>query len=209
MKFRIPNLRGILNNARSNQDCDTQCFNKSDESYNTGRRESQSTQNENFRSANPERRSGTCTQNKNTPGCSGNDGNRDLGNAPYAFDIESATNSNRDYRAALWTGKHLQLTVMAIPVGEATGIEMHNGLDQFIRVESGSGKVEMGRLKSNMNYTVPLDSRYAVLIPEGTYHNIINTGRTPLKLYSIYTPKAHPFGTVDSTKEDAEKREMN
>ena len=98
---------------------------------------------------------------------------------------------------------------VTVVLGSETGIEMHNGLDQFIRVESGSGKVEMGRLRSNMNYTVPLDSRYAVLIPEGTYHNIINTGKVPLKLYSIYTPKAHPFGTVDTTREDAERREAD
>ena len=209
MKFRIPNLRGVLNKAISNRDCDTQCFNKSDESYSMGRRESKNAQNENFLSADPERRGSTCPQNKSTPSCSGNDGNRDLGNAPYAFDIEKETGANQNYRTVLWTGKHLQLTVMSIPAGGETGIEMHNDLDQFVRVESGMGKVEMGRLKSNMNYTVPLDSRYAVLIPEGTYHNIINTGRTPLKLYSIYTPKAHPFGTTDVTKEDADKRETN
>ena len=97
---------------------------------------------------------------------------------------------------------------MSIPVGEETGVEMHPDLDQFIRIESGMGEVSMGRLRSNMNYKVALDRDFAILIPAGTYHNVVNTGKVPLKLYSIYTPKAHPFGTVDITKADSERREM-
>lgn len=203
MKFKAPNLKNLLNGITGK--ITLPCFNKGDGAEsapqaNTGRGER--TQSETVRGCSP-----FPQRTKNEPSCSGGDGNRDMGNAPYVLDIESTTGSNRDYRAALWTGKHLQLTVMSIPVGGDTGIEMHDNLDQFIRVESGSGKVEMGRIKDSMNYTAPLDSRHAILIPEGTYHNIINTGRTPLKLYSIYTPKAHPFGTVDKTKEDGDRRE--
>ena len=201
MKFNIRGLKGLLNNSNVRQNESAQCFNKSDATEGGARSK------EGYREDMQRNNSSPQMRSRMGVGCSENGTNRDLGNAPYAFDIQSATNSNRDYRAALWTGKHLQLTVMSIPVGSETGVEMHNGLDQFIRVESGSGKVEMGRLRSNMNYTVPLDSRYAVLIPEGTYHNIINTGRVPLKLYSIYTPKAHPFGTVDATKEDSKRHE--
>ena len=131
----------------------------------------------------------------------------DKGNAPYAFDISGATAENENYRTVLWTGKHLQLTVMSIPVGEETGIEMHPDLDQFVRIESGEGEVVMGRLKSNLGYRVELGAGFGILIPAGTYHNIVNTGNVPLKLYSVYTPKAHPFGTVDVTRADAEKRE--
>ena len=206
MKFRIPNLKYLLTRTYNESNGSAQCFNPSKNQSNDS--DQGNTQREEWRTKNTEYNAPR-GQSRTAPRCSDGDTNRDLGNAPYAFDIKSETDSNRDYRAAIWTGKHLQLTVMSIPVGGETGVEMHNNLDQFIRVESGTGKVEMGRLKSNMNYTVPLDSRYAILIPEGTYHNIINTGRTPLKLYSIYTPKAHPFGTADATKEDAEQREAN
>lgn len=179
MKFHKPNLNLLFHRNDKNLNSDVSCMN-------------------------PSAPNGTQT----APGtCRGNDDFSDLGNAPYAFDIKSATSNNTNYRSALWTGKHLQLTVMSIPVGEQTGIEYHDGLDQFIRIESGNGIVQMGKLKSNMNYKVDLDSRFAIIIPAGTYHNIINTGRTPLKLYSIYTPKAHPFGTIDKTKADSDKRE--
>ena len=212
MKFVKPSLKNLLTKFGKYESGNTACFNKSSPEYESpGRRDSSSADCPGCV------RSGTSIKSKNdalsesqrTPGCRGEDTNRDFGNAPYAFDIENATESNTDYRAAIWTGKHLQLTVMSIPAGEDTGIEMHDNLDQFIRIESGVGKVEMGRLKSNMNYKVPLDQRYAILIPAGTYHNIINTGKTPLKLYSIYTPKNHPFGTVDTTKADSEKREKH
>ena len=203
MKFKAPNIKSLLSGAIGK--ISLPCFNRNDGAENTPRAGTDRgvrTPSEAPRGESSQPRCG-----KSVPSCSGGDNNRDMGNAPYVLDIQNATDTNRDYRAALWTGKHMQLTVMSIPVGGDTGIEMHDGLDQFIRVESGSGKVEMGRIKDSMNYTAQLDSRHAILIPEGTYHNIINTGRTPLKLYSIYTPKAHPFGTVDKTKEDSEHRE--
>lgn len=199
MKFTKPNLRNLITKFVKETDISTPCFNKTNDSGEMN--------NKSYTPGNYRERKEIQNAIDKAPSCRGEDSNKDLGNAPYAFDIQSATNSNTNYRTALWTGKHLQLTVMSIPVGEDTGIEMHENLDQFIRIESGSGRVEMGRLKSNMNYKIPLDSRYAILIPAGTYHNIINTGKTPLKLYSIYTPKAHPFGTVDITKADSEKRE--
>ncbi len=207
MKFTKPSLRNLLTKFTKDTEIDTACFNQSGVNQsNSGSRGNNTSRSYNQNDGTQPRES-TKDNEQRTPRCRGEDSNMDLGNAPYAFDIESATGSNNNYRTALWTGKHLQLTVMSIPVGEETGVEMHSDLDQFIRIESGTGRVEMGRLKSNMNYKIPLDSRYAVLIPAGTYHNIINTGRTPLKLYSIYTPKAHPFGTVDATKADAERRE--
>ena len=209
MKFTKPSIKNLLKKITQDTEANVPCFNK-DSGPSSTKNGSTGNSRENERPCRDFRTDSN--QNSNgaqgrAPDCRGEDSNKDLGNAPYAFDIAGATASNDTYRTALWTGKHLQLTVMSIPVGEEAGIEMHNDLDQFIRIESGSGRVEMGRLKSNMNYKVPLDSRYAILIPAGTYHNIINTGRVPLKLYSIYTPKGHPFGTVDKTKSDAEKRE--
>lgn len=210
MKFTKPSLRNLLTKFTKDTDDSAPCFNRSgatqNNSNNPGTNSARSLYRDEGTQTAENGRSSRDTEAKR-PGCRSDDSNLDLGNAPYAFDIENATGSNNNYRTALWTGKHLQLTVMSIPVGEETGVEMHNDLDQFIRIESGTGRVEMGRLKSNMNYKIPLDSRYAVLIPAGTYHNIINTGRTPLKLYSIYTPKAHPFGTVDATKADSDRRE--
>lgn len=209
MKFTKPSIKNLLKKFTQDNEENVPCFNK-DSGPSPTQNSNMGTPRANERSCRGYRTESNSNSNGaqgEAPDCRGEDTNRDLGNAPYAFDIANATASNDTYRTALWTGKHLQLTVMSIPVGEETGIEMHNDLDQFIRIESGSGRVEMGRLRSNMNYKVPLDSRYAILIPAGTYHNIINTGRVPLKLYSIYTPKGHPFGTIDKTKADADARE--
>jgi len=101
----------------------------------------------------------------------------------------------------------LQTTLMSIPVGESIGFERHGDLDQFIRIESGKGFVEMGPEFNNLIYKKPVNEDYAIIIPAGTWHNITNIGSTPLKLYSIYAPPHHPFGTVHKTKADAETLE--
>ncbi len=139
--------------------------------------------------------------------CSQGNKIQDVGNSPYAFNIEHASEANQNFRTTVWTGRNLQLTLMSIPVGEDIGTEIHDDIDQFIGIQSGVGEVCMGRLKNNMNYKQALNSDYAILIPAGTFHNIKNTGKSPLKLYSVYAPRKHPFGTVDKTKDDAEMRE--
>ena len=98
---------------------------------------------------------------------------------------------------------HLQVTLMSIPVGEDIGIEMHDNLDQFIRIESGCALVQIGSHKQHLNEQKRINSNYAILIPACTWHNIINIGCVPLKLYSIYAPPQHPYGTIQKTKEDA------
>ncbi len=128
---------------------------------------------------------------------------KDYGPFPAVINIEEATKSNHTFRTALWTGKHLQLTVMSINVKEDIGVEMHPDIDQFIRVEQGSGLVKMGYDRNNMNFQKSVNSSTAILIPAGTWHNIINTGETPLKVYSIYAPPKHPKGTVHKTKAEA------
>lgn len=130
-------------------------------------------------------------------------GLRDYGNNPLVVNIDRFTKLNNNFRTALWTGECLQLTLMSIKVGSDIGVEMHNNLDQFIRVESGNAVVKMGKCRDNLNFVKQIDSNYALIIPAGTWHNIINTGKTTLKLYSIYAPPQHPFGTVHKTKEDA------
>ena len=141
------------------------------------------------------------------PGCSSGEMINDKGNSPYAFNISDTVKQNQNYRTALWTSPRLQLTAMNIPRGSSIGLEMHDDIDQFLRIESGIGEVVMGRDPNKMDYKESLDSRYAVLVPAGTYHNIINTGASPLKLYSVYAPKKHPFGTIDKTKEESDMRE--
>ena len=129
---------------------------------------------------------------------------RDYGCEPFIFNINHATEMNQDFRTTLWTGQDMQLTLMSIPAGCDIGVEMHSHVDQFIRIESGKAKVYMGSCRNDLREMGCVDGNYAILIPAGTWHNIVSLGRCPLKLYSLYAPPQHPFGTVHHTKEDAE-----
>lgn len=128
----------------------------------------------------------------------------DYGAMPFATDINKATITNDTYRTALWTGKHLQVTLMSINPGEDIGLEVHPDTDQFFRIEEGNGVVQMGPSQTNLCYQQNVYDDYAVIVPAGTWHNITNTGKTPLRVYSIYAPPHHPWGTVHATKEIAE-----
>lgn len=129
---------------------------------------------------------------------------RDFGSEPLVFNIDHATNMNQNFRTTLWTGNNMQLTLMSIPVRGDIGVEIHHDVDQFIRIESGRAKVYMGSSRNSMSEKAYVDGRYAIIIPAGTWHNIVNVGNHPIKLYSIYAPPQHLFGTVHKTKEDAE-----
>lgn len=133
----------------------------------------------------------------------------DYGTEPLIVNIDYYATQNPYYRTALWTGNHLQVTLMSIPVNGDIGLEMHPDIEQFIRIEEGYALVMMGKSKTLLNYQQKVNSNYAVIIPAGTWHNIINIGKTPLKLYSIYAPPQHPFGTVHKTKEAAEAAEKH
>lgn len=128
---------------------------------------------------------------------------KDYGPNPFVVNINEAARQNNNYRLALWTGKHLQLTLMSLNVGEDIGLEMHPNLDQFIRIEEGHGLVKMGDRKDKLDFQANVNNDYAFIIPAGTWHNLVNTGNVPLKLYSIYAPTQHPFGTVQPTKPSA------
>lgn len=130
---------------------------------------------------------------------------RDYGPKPFVINIEEATEQNENFRLALWTGKHLQLTLMSIGVGEDIGLEIHPEFDQFLRIEEGQGLVRMGDRKDNLYFQARVHEDFAIFVPAGTWHNLINTGNKPIKLYSIYAPPAHPHGTVHRTKADAER----
>ena len=133
----------------------------------------------------------------------------DYGPEPFVINIDQATKQNNTFRTALWTGNYLQLTLMSINVGEDIGLENHPNLDQFIRIEQGQGLVKMGYSKDNLDFQRRVADDYAIIIPAGTWHNLINTGNRPLKLYSIYAPPQHPKGTVHRTKADAIAAEYN
>ena len=131
----------------------------------------------------------------------------DGGPHPYTVDIEQATLSNETYRTALWTGPHLQLTVMSIEPGGEIGLEVHADHDQFLRVEAGRGRVQMGPAKDRLTFDREVEDDWAILVPAGSWHNLTNIGEEPLKLYSLYAPREHPHGTVHATKAEADAAE--
>jgi len=125
----------------------------------------------------------------------------------WSADIEKATVGNENFRTVLFTGAHTQLTVMHLAAVEEIGLEAHDGIDQFIRVEEGSATVTMGRSRDVVDETHVLEDDWAVIIPAGVWHNVVNTGTGPLKLYSLYSPPEHPDGTVHVTKAEADAAE--
>ena len=114
----------------------------------------------------------------------------------YVENIEKLTTSNSDYRRVLYTGKHLQLVLMALQPGEEVGEEVHETHDQFFRIESGRGVVEIDRVRHE------IEDDDAVIVPAGALHNVINTGSEPLKFYTLYGPPEHRDGVRQPTKAD-------
>lgn len=119
----------------------------------------------------------------------------------YIDDIEEKTLDNSNFRKVLFTGKHMQLVVMALKPGEDIGEEIHEHIDQFFRIEQGEAKViiddQEDVLKEDM----------VAIVPAGAKHNIINTSNVDLKLYTIYAPPNHPDGTIHKDKAEAEEYE--
>ena len=107
---------------------------------------------------------------------------------------------NSYYRKEFWTGKHLQITLMSIPCCSCIGLELHPDTDQIIRVEQGFGLTEAGSTRDNLCFQRKLRTGDTVFVPAGTWHNITNIGRMPLKLSSIYSPIEHPVGTKENFK---------
>ncbi len=91
---------------------------------------------------------------------------------------------------------------MSIDVGEDVGLEVHPNTDQFLRIEEGQGVVQMGDTKDDLSFERYVYNNDAIMVPAGKWHNLVNTGNKPLKLYSIYAPPEHPFGTIHQTKAD-------
>ncbi len=120
----------------------------------------------------------------------------------YSGNIEKQTLSNNYFRQVLFTGRYAQLVVMCLQPGEEIGNEVHPKVDQFFRIEQGEAKfVFNGKEEHAMR------DGEAIIVPAGTFHNVINTGKKQLKLYTIYSPPNHPDGTVHKTKAEAERAE--
>ena len=117
----------------------------------------------------------------------------------YVDDIERATVANEDFRRVLYTGRNLQLVLMTLPPGCDIGEEVHDDRDQFFRIEQGEGEIRIDGVANRV------EDDFAVIVPAGARHNVVNTGSEPLRLYTIYGPPEHRDGVVHRTKEQAER----
>ena len=134
---------------------------------------------------------------------------KDPGPHPNAFDIEKASVENDAYRTVAWTGKYLQVTLMSIPVGRSIGLEVHPETDQFLRLEAGRGACVMGPSEDQLDFRQDVEDDWSIQVPAGVWHDVINTGDEPMRLYAIYAPVHHAQGIVQATAEDAERNEAS
>ena len=125
----------------------------------------------------------------------------------WVGNIERITKDNDTLRTVVHTGSHAQLTVMRLAPGEDIGLESHPHLDQFLRIEQGKARVEFGSSEETTDETHEVEDDWAIIVPAGVWHNVINVGDVDVKLYSLYSPPEHPDGTVHRTKADAEAAE--
>lgn len=124
---------------------------------------------------------------------------KDIGPQPQSFDLEQATCDNENYRSVVWSGKYLQVTLMSIAAGEDVGLEAHPETDQFLRLDAGRGRVQMGPSKDKLTFDKEVSDGWCVLVPAGTWHNITNIGKEPMQLYAIYAPVHHKPGKIHAT----------
>jgi mannose-6-phosphate isomerase-like protein (cupin superfamily) len=125
----------------------------------------------------------------------------------WVGNIERTTLENETFRTVVFTGEHTQLTVMRLGPGEEIGREAHPGSDQFIRIERGRARVGFGTAEGRIDTTYEVEDDWAVIVPAGVWHNVVNTGTGDLQLYSLYAPPQHAPGTIHRTKRDADVAE--
>jgi mannose-6-phosphate isomerase-like protein (cupin superfamily) len=128
---------------------------------------------------------------------------KDIGPKPQSFDLEQETLDNRNYRTVAWSGRYLQVTLMSIPVGADIGLEAHPDTDQFLRLDAGQGRVQMGVSKDELTFEKEVSDGWCIMIPAGTWHNVTNVGDEPMQLYAIYAPAHHKPGKVHATAAEA------
>jgi len=121
----------------------------------------------------------------------------------YIDNIDKVTVANDDFRRTLYTGKYLQLVLMTLQPGEEIGSEIHEDHDQFFRIEEGEGEVHID------GKVTRIEDDFAVIVPAGALHNVVNTGDRPLRLYTIYSPPEHKEGTVHATKADEQEEHFD
>jgi mannose-6-phosphate isomerase-like protein (cupin superfamily) len=121
----------------------------------------------------------------------------------YVANIEDQTVDNEDFRRVVYTGRNLQLVLMTLPPGCDIGEEVHEDIDQFFRIEQGEGEIRIDGV------THRVEDDFAVIVPAGARHNVVNTGSEPLRLYTIYGPPEHRDGTVHRDKQQAERDHAN
>jgi mannose-6-phosphate isomerase-like protein (cupin superfamily) len=131
----------------------------------------------------------------------------DIGPRPQSFDLETATVENETYRTVAWSGRYLQLTLMSIPPGDDVGLEAHPETDQFLRLDAGRGRVQMGPAEDQLDFEQEVEDGWAIMVPAGTWHNVTNIGDEPMRLYTVYAPVHHAAGAVQPTAEDADRAE--
>lgn len=128
----------------------------------------------------------------------------DRGKQPVVENIEDWTKANENFRTTVWTGEKMQMTLMTIQPGDDIGLEVHHGIDQFLRIESGKGLCQMGPAEDNLDFEKEVEDDFAIFVPADMWHNVTNTGDEPLKLYTLYAGPDHVPGTVHKTHQDAE-----
>lgn len=128
---------------------------------------------------------------------------RDIGPKPQSFNLEQSTRDNRDYRSVAWSGRYLQVTLMSIPVGSDIGLEMHPETDQFLRLDAGRGRVQIGPAKDHLTFEQEVSDGWCILVPAGSWHNVTNIGEEPMQVYAVYAPAHHKPGKVHKTASDA------
>lgn len=122
-------------------------------------------------------------------------------------DITRRTLDNTNFRTVAYTGEHTQLTLMRLGPGEEIGWERHGHLDQFLRLEQGHARVDLGTTEDAVEEAHEVRDDWAFIVPAGVWHNVVNVGDDDVKLYSLYSPPEHPDGTVHRTKAEAEADE--
>ena len=122
----------------------------------------------------------------------------------WAGNIERITLENPNYRKVIYTGKAMQLVVMTLEPGEEIDFEVHDDIDQFIRVEEGVATLTTSDVKGGTTESVVFGADWATIVSAGTWHKVSNAGLGPLRLYTIYSPPEHADGTIHRTRADAD-----
>ena len=129
---------------------------------------------------------------------------KDIGPEPQSFDLEEATRENRNYRTVARSGRYLQMTLMSIPAGSDIGLEVHPDTDQFLRLDAGRGRAQIGPTKDQLTFDREVSDGWCVLVPAGNWHNVTNIGDEPMQVYVIYAPAHHKPGKIHRTASEAE-----